>query len=360
MNPAKSVGSIIGAGSADATPSPRYLGCWLGPKFYNPAGTLTYHLLTVTNAGIASNAFTGASAPVAGSAAWLTAGTLVRVRNNGGTIPTGLSTSTEYYAGRPDADKVSLHTTQADAIAGTNLVSFSGGTSNTDIYAAEWLDVSGQGNHLHIGSANNNLTFYGTAGWGSAASSGSSDTVAGTLTLSSAMKARMAWPSCSWFVAARVIRGTAVAGRSFFGCGVSGSADGPRWNINGSNTTKLDVQLFHSGGTVLSLGSSAASPLGSATGTAIALGVDGPARRGYLWINGAPDLSVFNVDLSAAAALTWPSALRFGGAVSNNAHASNWKDCHLLAWTGGLPSNIGAIAARLADARGYRLTTRDC
>ena len=360
MNGHRVAGPFVGSTSSAATPSTKYVGCWLAPRFYNPAGTLTYHLLTLSNAGIGSNAMTGASAPVAGSASWLTAGTRVRVRNNGGTLPTGLSTSTFYYAGRPDSDKVTFHTTSADAIAGTNLVSISGGTSNTDIYAGEWLDVSGQGNHLLIGTANNNLTFYGTAGYGSSASSGSSDTVAGSLSLTTAIKARLAFPSTSWLMAARVIRGTAVAGRSFWGCGVSGSTDGPRLNVNSSDTAKLDVQFYHSGGTVLSLGTSAASPLSSATGSHLALAIDGPARRAYLWINGAVDLTVFDKDLSSMGAVTWPSDLRWGGAASNNAQASNWRDCHLVAFAGSLPSNIEDLVAMLADTRGYRLTAGDC
>lgn len=360
MNGLRQIGPVYSPASADAEVSDKYVGCWLAPKFYNPAGTFTYHLLTVANSGIASNAFTGASTPVAGSAAWLTAGTLVRVRNNGGTIPTGLSVSTTYYAGRPDSDKVSLHTTQADALADTNRVTFSGGSSNTDIYAAEWLDVSGQGNHLTIGPNNNNLTFYGTAGYGSASSSGSSDTVAGVLTLSTAIKARLAWPANSWLFAARLIRGTAVAGRSFWGCGVSSSADGPRMNVDGTDTAKIAVQLFHSGGTALTVGTSAASPLSSATGSHIALAVDGPARRAYLYVNGFPDLTVFDKDLSSAGAITWPSSLRIGGAAANNAQASNWRECHLLAFSGSLPGNTGDIVARLADSRFHRVLSREC
>ena len=360
MNAARALGPVVGSTSLGASPSAKYVGCWLAPKFYAPAGTLTYHLITLSNTGIASNAIAGASSPVAGNASWLVAGVRVRVRNNGGTLPTGLSTSTTYYAGRPDADKVSLHLTEADALAGTSLVAFSGGTSNTDIYAAEWLDVSGQGNHLLIGAANNNLAFYGTSGYGSAASSGSTDTVAGALTLSDSIKARLAFPSCSWLMASRIVRGPAVAGRSFWGCGISGSVDGPRLNINSSNTGKLDVQMYHSGGSLLSLGTSAAAPLGSFTGSHLALAFDGPARRAYLWVNGAADLSVFDRALSAMGAVTWPSALRWGGAAANNAQASSWRDAHLLAWQGRLPEDIDGIVARLADARGYRLTTGDC
>lgn len=361
MNGLRQIGPFSNPASADADLSPRYVGCWLAPKFYNPAGTLTYHLLTVANgAGITSNAWTGVGSPAGGSASWLTAGTLVRVRNNGGTIPTGLSVSTAYYAGRPDSDKVSLHTTQADALADTNRVAFSGGTSNTDIYAAEWLDVSGQGNHLTIGPNNNNLSFYGTAGYGSAASSGSVDTAAGVLTLSAAITARLAWPANSWMFAARVIRGTASPGRSFWGCGNSGTADGPRMNVNSSNTDKIDVQLFHSGGTVLSLGTSASSPLSSATGSHIALAVDGPARRGYLYVNGVPDLTVFDKVLSTAGAITWPAVLRIGGATAANAQASNWRECHLMAFAGSLPGNIGDVVARLADSRFHRVLEKEC
>lgn len=50
----------------------------------------------------------------------------VAVAGNGGVVPAGLDAATLYYLGVVDADTLTLHTTQADALAGSNAVAFTG------------------------------------------------------------------------------------------------------------------------------------------------------------------------------------------------------------------------------------------
>jgi hypothetical protein len=67
-----------------------------------------------------------------------------------GTLPSGLDDSTLYYIGAPDADHVSFHLTQADAIANTSLVALgSAGTEVSQLVEQEPLVVHTlQGNRV--------------------------------------------------------------------------------------------------------------------------------------------------------------------------------------------------------------------
>ncbi len=351
------IGPFKSSGSRRVSASANYIGCWPGTKYINPAGTLIAPSITLAVAGISANAIGDTSAPAAGTQSWISAGKRVRVRNTG-TIPTGLVATTIYYLGRPSATTVSFHTTLADAAAGTNLVAMTGGTANIVIYEATVADVSGNGRDLSIGGVNNDSTWFATPPYLSGASNGSSDTCAGILDISS-LGAALAFPSNSFLMAARIIGGTPVAGRSLWGCGVSGSADGPRLNVDSTDTTKLLAQFYHSGGTNINLGTTAAAAFSSATPHHIALAVDGPRRLAHMWIDGERDLNVYNKSLGAVGTVTWPANLRWGGAAANNCQASSWSDMHMLSFDGVLPSNVDDIVALLATSRYYRLTDGD-
>lgn len=350
------MGPFRSPGSALVVPSAKYVGCWPGTKYINPAGTLIPPSITLAVAGISANAIGDTSAPAAGSQSWVSAGKRVRVRNTG-TIPTGLVATTIYYLGRPSATTVSFHTTLADAVAGTNLVAMTGGTANIVIYEATIADVSGNGRDLLIGGVNNDSTWFATPPYLFGASSGSTDTCAGILDIS-ALGATLAFPSNSFLMAARIIGGTPVAGRSLWGCGGSGS-DGPRLNVDSTDTTKMLAQFFHSGGTNINLGTTAAAAFSAATPHHIALAVDGPNRLAHMWIDGERDLNVYNKSLAAAGSVTWPASLRWGGAAANNCQASGWSDMHMLAFEGALPSDVDDIVSLLATSRYHRLSTGD-
>lgn len=64
----------------------------------------------------------------------LTTGDRTRVRNVDGALPTGLSSATDYFAIRVDADNVKLATSNANAIAGTaiNLTGAGSGTNTLE------------------------------------------------------------------------------------------------------------------------------------------------------------------------------------------------------------------------------------
>jgi hypothetical protein len=236
----------------------------------------------------------------------------------------------------------------------------SGGTANIVIYAADVTDYSGKSRPLYIASQNNDATWLATAPYISSSSSGSSDTAAAVLDLSTTIQSELAFPSGSFLAAMRVKFGTLVAGRSFFGCGVSGSADGPRLNVGTSDTSKVQLQLFHAAaGTAITVGVSAAEGASTTKEHHIAIAFDGPAQLAHMWIDGLPDLTVYNQAITVSR-LLWPSAMRWGGAASNNAQAANMRDVQLLAWQNSrLPSNINALVARLAATNYYRLNTTE-
>lgn len=197
MSKGVSVGTLYSPLSPALSASNKYVGFWPGTQYYNPAGSLVAKSITLDVAGISANAISDTSAPAAGTSGWIAAGLRVRVRNTG-TIPTGLNANTLYYLGRPSATAVTFHTTYADAIANTNLVSMTGGTANIVIYAADVTDYSGKSRPLYIASQNNDATWLATAPYISSSSSGSSDTAAAVLDLSTTIQSELAFPSGSF------------------------------------------------------------------------------------------------------------------------------------------------------------------
>lgn len=350
MNQAPAV--LVSGASPDATPSPAYVGYWPMTQWTGAVGALTYNSITLaatTYVDTTNNWISGVT-----SATWLTAGVPFKIRPVG-TIPAGLSSSLVYYAGKPTADRVQFHTTYADAIAGTNPVDITTqGTSNVVLYPAFIKDWSGNGNDMLFGAATSDLQAFATAPYMSNASSGANDNALGRLSAATFADA-FVWPTSSMFVHFRVLFGTLVAGRSFWGCGNSSPAvSGPRMSVDSSDTSKLNLQFFHSGGTI-SIGASAAEACSTTVQHSIALGIDGPARQATIWIDGVRDLSLNQDSLNAAVTATMTGDLRIGGAYSTNAQAANFADYHVLTWVGGLPSNIDAVAAKLATVKYQRL-----
>jgi len=348
--------SLVSGESPDAVPSPAYVGYWPMTQWTGAVGALTYNSITLaatTYVDTTNNWISGVT-----SATWLTAGVPFKIRPTG-TIPTGLSSSLVYYAGKPTVDRVTFHSTYAEAIAGTNAVDISAqGTSNVVLYPAHIKDWSGNGNDMIFGAASSDAQTFVTAPYMSNASSGSNDNALGRLAAAT-FAAAFVWPSSSMFAHFRVLFGTLVAGRSFWGCGNSSPAiSGPRISVDSSDTSKLNLQFFHGSGTI-SLGASAAEACSTTVEHSIALGIDGPSRRATVWIDGVRDLSLNEDSLSAATSVDIAGDLRIGGAYSTNAQAANFADYHLLTWDGALPRNINEIAAKLATSRYHRLQARE-
>jgi len=63
--------------------------------------------------------------------------------NSGGALPAELDGATEYWVNVVGVDAFTLHLTEADALAGTNVVAFTddGTGTNTILVAAEMLDI---------------------------------------------------------------------------------------------------------------------------------------------------------------------------------------------------------------------------
>lgn len=355
-NVPQGVGMVISPNSADVTPSPRYIGHWPMTQWTGAVGALVAPNLSVSVAGVdaGNNLVAGVSA-----ATWLTAGAAFRVRNTG-TIPPGLSTSTVYYASKPTADQVKFHLTEADALAGTNAVDITGaGTANLVFYPALITDRSGQGNHQFIcANINDNNVFAGAPRLGNA-TSGSTDTSLCRLPAAT-LAARWVWPDDSLFMHVRVLFGSRLAGRSFWGCGGFTNTDGPRLTIDSSDTNKLKLILYHLGnGTAVTVGTSAADACSESVEHSIALLLNGPARTASVWVDGVADLTLTDVSVSSVAAMAITQDLRLGGAASNNAQAGFWRDYHLLAFDGAPPDDIGDIATYLASTLYARLRDVD-
>jgi len=63
--------------------------------------------------------------------------------NSGGALPAELSAVTEYWVNANDANSFTLHTSEADALAGTSIVAFTddGTGTNTTLVGAESSDI---------------------------------------------------------------------------------------------------------------------------------------------------------------------------------------------------------------------------
>ncbi|WP_143002371.1 hypothetical protein [Nitrosospira sp. Nl5] len=340
----------MSSGSADAVPSAKYIGYWPMSMWLSPT---TWDFLTqVGTAAIdtTNNWITGFT-----SSAWAVAGTPVKVRATA-TFPAGLSSTIVYYAGKPTADRLTLHLTEAAALAGTGIVDItSQGTGDVTIYPAFVKDWSGQGNDLLYGDIFDTQVF-ATFPYMSTISSGSVDGSVGRLPVA-ALSAQFVWPTDTFLCFFRAKFGTLVAGRSFFGNGVSGASHGPRFNIGSADTSKLNLQVAHAG-TVISA-TSAAEACSITTEHHIALALEGPTGRATVWIDGERDLNIGSLSLSTVAALNFTTDLRLGGVNSTNSHAAGFCDYHVLAWTGSLPSNIDTLMRRIAATRYHRLSASD-
>ncbi len=341
--------SLLSSGSPASTPSPKYIGYWPMSMWLTPT---TYSFLTQasTSAVDATNNWITGFA----SSAWAVAGTPIKVRSSG-TIPGGLSNSVMYYAGKPTADRLTLHLTKTDALAGNGVVDITRqGSGNLTVYPAYIKDYSGQGNDLLYGQSTFDTVAFGSFPYMSSSSSGSFDAVAGRLDYTT-LRRRFVWPADTFLCFFRVRFGTLVAGRSFFGNGTSGLTHGPRLHVASSDASRLRLQVGHAGSVVTSI-NSAAEACSTTTEHHIALALDGPNATATVWIDGDRDFNIGALNLSAVAAMNFTTDLRFGGAAANNAHAAGFRDCHAFAWTGTLPGNIDDLVARAAVSNYHRFS----
>lgn len=349
------VNGVISTTSSDVTASENYIGWYPMTQWTGAVGALTYDSITLvatTVVDTTNNWVTGVT-----SATWLTAGSPFKARSTG-VLASPLSTATVYYAGKPDADKVQFYTTYADSIAGTNVVDLTTqGTNNIILFPANVKDWSGQGNDLTFGACLD-TQIWATAPYMSSISSGSVDGSLANLAVAT-LNANWSWPTQSMLAFFRVKCGTLVPGRTIFGCGASSSVHGPRISLDSTNGDQATVQFYGASSTVL-LGTSAAVCFSTSDEHSIALGLDASTLKGSLWIDGERDLSVNNIGISAAGTVLPTTALRIGGATSTNSQIGNFRDYHLLSFTGGLPSNVDDLVAKIHTSLYCRLLSTDC
>lgn len=341
--------------SPDVTASAKYIGWYPMTQWTGAVGALAGDSITLSTAGVdtGNDWITGATA-----ATWLVAGTPIRVRNTG-TIPPGLSSSTTYYAGKPDADKLSFHLTAEAAIAGTGKVNITGaGTSNVIIYPGVVEDKSGNSNHMEFGANINNVNIWTEAPYLTGASSGSADTALARLAVAT-LNARWAWPTHSLVAFFRVKVITALTvGRSIWGNGVSTSVHGPAIALD--STTGAHARIIFCGGTTaITVGDTAASPFVLNEEHSIGVAFDGPSQQATAWVDGERDLSIDRISLASAGTVLPTTDLRIGGRAATNAQAASFRDYHLLSLLGSLPSNMDAIMARLHTSLYSRLRSVD-
>lgn len=362
MNPnvAQGVGAIISPTSPDVTAAPEYIGWYPMTQWTGAVGALTYDSITKSAVDSGSGGDVNNAGDYIGgvsAATWLTAGTLIKVRNSGGTIVSGLAVTTLYYAGKPTADRVTFHTTYADAIAGTNAIAISAGTSNVVIYPATLKDQSGQGNHMSICASTSDLVAWATAPYMGSASSGSVDNALGRLAVAT-LNAEWSWPTQSLFAFFRVKCGTLVVGRSIWGCGASSSVHGPRIALDSVDGDQATI-LFYGASATTTLGTTAAACFSTSVEHSIAIGFDASSLTGTAWIDGERDLTVSNISVSTVGTVLPTTDLRLGGATATNCQAAGFTDYHLMKFTGGLPTNIDDIVAKLHTSRYFRLRSGD-
>ncbi|MGH8763588.1 MAG: hypothetical protein ACREUR_10230 [Nitrosospira sp.] len=341
--------SLVLSGSPGATPSSRYIGYWPMSMWKTPG---TYDLSTQA----ATLAVDAANNWIAGfaSAGWATAGIPVKVRSSG-SMPGGLSNSVIYYAGKPAADRLTLHLTKAGALAGTDIVDItSQGSANVIVYPAYIKDYSGQGNDLLYGYSLFDTMAFGAFPYMSSASSGSIDMVAGRLDYTTLL-GRFVWPADTFLCFFRVRFGALIAGRSFFGNGANGITHGPRLQVAATDASRLTLQVTHAGNPITS-GNSALKACSTTIEHHIALALDGPNARATVWIDGDRDFNIGALDLSTVAAMNFTTDLRLGGATASNTHAAGFRDYHAFAWRGSLPQNIDDLVARAAVSNYHRFS----
>lgn len=96
------------------------------------------------------------------------------VFSTAGSLPTGLSAGTTYYAKQgADANKFLLYPTQADAIAGTNQVTFSGTGSGTHTVKGAYFSGLSSDQKARYGTAGSERIYDGLAAWNSGRSGAS-------------------------------------------------------------------------------------------------------------------------------------------------------------------------------------------
>lgn len=347
-------GTVISPHSSDVTVSPNYIGYYPMTTWTGPVGALVSPALTVSTANVdtGNDWISGVS-----GAAWLVAGVPFKIRNTG-TIPPGLSASTIYYAGKPTADRVTFHASAAAAIAGTGATDITGaGTANVVFFPAWIDDWSGNGNDMLFGTSTNDSTAWGTAPYMWGASSGSVDNCIGRIPVAT-LNAEWSWPTQSLFAFFRVKCGTLVPGRSIWGSGASSSIHGPRIALDSVDGDQATV-LWYGASATVTLGTTAAACFSTSVEHSVAIGFDASTLRGSVWIDGERDLTVSEISIASAGTVLPTADLRLGGATATNCQAAGFTDYHVMAFTGGLPSNIDALVAKLHTSRYFRLRSVD-
>lgn len=354
MNTEVALNPLVSSGSLASSPSSKYIGYW-PMTMWVKQGEINRLEQPNSCVDTAEDAITGFT-----SSAWAVAGIAVKIRS-ASAMPTPLSATVVYYAGKPTIDKMTFYDTKENALAGisTGRVDItSTGAGNITVYPAYIKDHSNQGNDLIYGSIIE-TTVLNNFPYMNSASSGEHDYALGRLP-NSTFIARYKWPTDTCLFLFRVKFSGLILGRSFFGNSTPSSTDGLRLNVDPNNASKLQLRIAYDGSGAESINVTSASEACSTTSEHhIAVALSGPSRQAIVWIDGLRDLNISSKDLSAVTTMSFADDLRIGGAASNNSQEAHFRDYHAFAWTGSLPQNIDALITRAATTYYHRWSDTD-
>lgn len=191
-------------------------------------------------------------------------------------------------------------------------------------------------------------------------------TVQADATGTKAMGAFLPWATVNWNMAteslilATVWNGAAATNRWIFGWGGNSAAAVQGFMVKSDSATNA-IKLQYSDGTTAAVNANAgATVVADGTDHHVLFVWDGPAKRFWVYVDGAPDLTMnqstnAGFDFTAAAAAMTPAnfgPLVIGGvphsASKHMTYAATMYGALIAKRTGSVPSNMATIARRLA------------
>lgn len=226
------------------------------------------------------------------------------------------------------------------------------------------IDRSGAGNNAAIGAdASLSTMWIGTANRYSIVADDGSGTTAKAAAIPAAT---IGWSrDADTLLIAGIWSGANTATRYICGMGGNSGTTIHGWGVrSNTGTGKAKLYCVHSGGTML--GNDSTLTVGDGTDHAVAIVIDGSAKRAHLYIDGVYDASNSGVGLdwsSIAANITALGPLVIGGYPHTAGKQLVWASTS-YAWqvarrTGGVPSNIAQVIARLARSPLQVLTSTE-
>lgn len=160
----------------------------------------------------------------------------------------------------------------------------------------------------------------------------------------------------------RIKKAAPVGAEIIAGCGNTSTAQGFYLSMRAASgsVSKIRPILNTSGGAVTGLADSTAT-FGEAAATdhVVTLAIDGLTKGVYLYCDGCLSNS-YTSAFTGGTTLTVPFGIGAStGASGDTGFVTQWSGVHMLVMTGGLPTNIGIIAQKLAGAPHLWLSDSD-